>query len=64
MLYRPPGIVYLKTSALASLSVEMALHEAPRWSVLARILNPAHEENGTGGLVIQEVDEGTGRVDR
>jgi hypothetical protein len=34
------------------------------WSVLARILNPAHEQNCACGLVIQEVDEGTGRVDR
>ena len=64
MLYHPPGVVYLKTSALASLPAEMEPHEAHAWSVLARILNPTHEENGTGGLVIQEVDEGTGRIDQ
>ena len=63
MLYRSPGVVYLKTSTLASLPVEMALHEALLWSVLARILNPTHEQDGTGGLVIQQVDEGTGCVD-
>ena len=63
MLYRSPGVVYLKTFTLASLPVEMALHEALLWSVLARILNPAHEQNGTRRLVIQKIDEGTGRVD-
>ena len=63
MLYRPPGVVYLKTSTLASLPVEMGLHDAPLWSVPARILNPAHEENGTGGLVAEEIEEGTVRVD-
>jgi len=63
MLYRSPGVVYLKTSTLASLPAEMELHEAPLWSVLARILNPTHKQDGTGGLVIQEIDEGTGRVD-
>ena len=61
--YRPRGVGYLKTSTLASLLVEMGLHDARIWSVLARILNPAHEQDGTGGLVIQEVDEGTGCVD-
>jgi len=64
MLYHPPGVVYLKTSTLASLPVEMALHEALLWSVLARILNPTHEQNGTGGLVIQEIDKRTGRIDQ
>ena len=64
MLYHPREVVYLKPSTLASLPVEMGLHEAPLGSVLARILNPTHEENGTGGLVIQEVDEGTGCIDQ
>jgi len=64
MLYHPPGVVYLKTSTLASLPAEMELHEAPLWSVLARILNPTHEQNGTGGLVIQEIDKRTGRIDQ
>jgi len=64
MLYHPPEVVYLKTSILASLPAEMELHEARPWSALARILNPAHEQDGTGGLVIQEIDKGTGRIDR
>ena len=38
--------------------------EAHLWSVLARILNPTHEQNRACGLVIQEKDEGTGRVDQ
>jgi hypothetical protein len=34
------------------------------WSVLAGIEHAAHEEDGTGGLVAQEVEEGTvGRED-
>ena len=63
MLYHPPGVVYLKTSALASLPAEMEPHEAHPWSVLARILNPAHEQDGTGGLVIEEIDKRSGRID-
>jgi len=43
--------------------VRLSAPEAPIGSVLARILNPTHEQDGTGGLVIQEIDEGTGCVD-